>query len=196
VAARWQPAVNLALATDPVVQAALQAAAALLFALSAAHKWRDPVEFRSALAAYGVIPDAAVAPVGALIAFGETALGVAFLFPAAGAAAGIGGALLLSLYAVAVAVNLARGRDFIDCGCGGPGGKRPISRGLALRNGVLAAALLLVALPSQTRATSWVDAFTAVSLLAALTLLYAAVDVALANGAKLRINGGTPWNTA
>lgn len=187
---------NLALATDPVVQAALQAAAALLFLLSAAHKWRDPVAFRSALAAYDVIPDAAVAPVGALIAFGETAVGVALLFPAAASTAGIGGALLISMYGVAVAVNLTRGRDFIDCGCGGPGGKRPISPGLALRNAVLAAALLLVALPSQARATSWIDAFTAASLLAALALLYAAVDVALANGAKLRINGGAPWNTA
>jgi len=188
--------VTPALATDPVVQSAFQAAAALLFLLSAAHKWRDPFEFRSSLAAYDVLPEAAVAPVGALLAFAETVVGVAFLFPAADAAAGIAGALLISMYGVAVVVNLARGRDFIDCGCGGPGGKRPLSRGLALRNGVLAAALALVALPSQARATSWIDAVTAICLLAALALLYAAVDVALANGAKLRLAGGAPWNTA
>lgn len=182
-------------AVDPVVQFALQAAAAALFLASAAHKLRDPSEFRSALAAYEVVPAAAVAPVGIAFGIAEIAVGVGFLFPATDLAAGAGGAVLLTLYGFAVTLNLARGRAFIDCGCGGPGGKRPLSRGLVLRNAVVAGGLLLAALQSQPRPTNWLDVVTAISLLACMALLYAAVDVALANGARLRIVGGASWST-
>jgi uncharacterized membrane protein YphA (DoxX/SURF4 family) len=184
------------IATDPVLQFALQAAAALLFLGSAAHKLRDPSAFRSALEAYAVIPKATLAPAAPLLAFAEIAVGFGLLFSATAPAAAIGGAGLLSVYGAAIAVNVARGRDAIDCGCGGPGGKRPLSRALVLRNVVLVGALLLAALPSRVRPTVWIDAVSAVSLCATLALLYAAVDVALANSARLRVAGGAPWKPA
>ena len=40
-------------------------------------------------------------------------------------------------------INLARGRRYIDCGCGGPG--QPISYGLVVRNGALMGFAVLAA---------------------------------------------------
>ena len=48
----------------------------------------------------------------------------------------VGGAALLLAYAAVMAINLVRGRRFIDCGCGGAA--QPLSLGLVLRNVVLA----------------------------------------------------------
>jgi hypothetical protein len=44
---------------------------------------------------------------------------------------------LFALYGAAITINLLRGRQHIDCGCGGDG--TPISWGLVLRNAVLLA---------------------------------------------------------
>jgi hypothetical protein len=187
--------VTAGLALDPVVQVALQAAAALLFLAAAAHKLRDPSSFREALHGYGVLPPALEAKAGAALAAAELCLGAGCLLPATAAAACIGGALLLGLYSGAMARNLARGRRFIDCGCGGPGGRRPLGGGLLLRNAALIALLAIAALPSVGRALVWLDGIAVVMLLALLSLLYAAADVALANAARLRSLGGAPWST-
>ncbi|MBW2415988.1 MAG: methylamine utilization protein MauE, partial [Deltaproteobacteria bacterium] len=49
-----------ALLADPVVQCALHAGFALLFASAARHKWRDPRGFRRALDDYALLPARAV----------------------------------------------------------------------------------------------------------------------------------------
>jgi hypothetical protein len=41
----------------------------------------------------------------------------------------------------------------------------------------------------------WLDALTAVFLLAVMALLHAALDVALANAARLRFEGVPSWTT-
>jgi len=53
-----------------------------------------------------------------------------------GNASGLPALALLSVATLAVAINLGRGRDHIDCGCGGPGGQ-PISAAILGRNGLL-----------------------------------------------------------
>ena len=51
---------------------------------------------------------------------------------------------LLALYAGAMAVNLARGRRDLDCGCAGPGVRRPVGEGLLIRNGALIAVWVIL----------------------------------------------------
>jgi hypothetical protein len=170
---------------DPAVQAILRAACALLFATAALHKLRDPRGFREALGGYRLLPSTWLAPTA--IALPVTELGTALALATtglagAGAAAGAG---LLVLYAGAIGINLLRGRSSIDCGCGGPGGRRPIGTALVWRNAGLVAALLLAARPSSPRLWTWLDSVTLVAGVTTLALLYAALDVLLANHGRV-----------
>ena len=100
------------------------------------------------------------------------------LWPAWGAAAG---AALLGLYGTAIAVNLARGRRHIDCGCGGAAARREISAWLVARNGLAAAAALAVAgVPEAARGLVWLDACTVVAATAMLAACWSAADHLLA----------------
>jgi hypothetical protein len=174
---------------DPALQLALRVAAALLFVAAAAHKLRDVDGFRQALAVYAILPAPAVAPAAAALIAVEIAVGIGCALPAAAPGACLAGIGLLALYSGAIALNLARGRRRIDCGCGGPGGRRPLSPGLVARNAALGALLLLAALPAGGRTLVWLDALTIAFVLAVLVLLHAALDVALANAARLRALG-------
>jgi len=179
--------------TDPALQLALRGGAALLLVAAASHKLRDLGAFREVLRAYGLLPGWALAPVGAALAGAEAGVGVACLAPGLAPAACAAGAGLVALYSSAIAYNLARGRRSIDCGCGGPGGRQTLSGSLLARNAVVVALLLAAAVPAADRPLVWLDAITAGGLLAALALLYAAADVALANAARFRAEGVPAW---
>ena len=145
---------------DPAVDAALRAAFALLFLVAASHKLRDPGRFRTTLAEYRLLPG----PVAA--------------------------AAVLAVYGAAIAVNLARGRRHIDCGCVGPAVRRPISGWLVARNAALAAAALAAVAPVRPRPLVWVDALTVMGATATLAALYASVDRLLAHAPALaRLRG-------
>ena len=173
-------------AIDPVVHHLLQLGGALLFGFAAAHKLRDPAAFRSALAGYRLLPDGLVAPVARGLPWLELGLAVALLLPTSTSLAAWLAAALLALYAGAVAANLARGRREIDCGCAGAGGSRPLGSSLLVRNALLIVALLLLSTPVVERSFSALDIATLVFATITLALLYAAIDVALANGARQR----------
>src|SRR5262245_1519036 len=130
---------------DPVVLATLRAGLALLFAAAAVHKLRDRAAFGAVLAEYRVVPRALLhISVWAVPAF-ESAVALALLRP--GPLGPVAAALLLALYAGAIALNLARGRRWLDCGCLGPALRQPISGALVARNALLAAAALACLLP-------------------------------------------------
>ena len=173
---------------DPVIDLTLRAALALLFAGAVQHKLRDPRHFTATLAEYRLLP-ARLAPLAAAcVILAELGIVLALaLRPAWGAAAG---AALLGLYGAAIAVNLARGRRHIDCGCGGPAARREISGWLVTRNGLAAAAALVVALVTEAaRELVWLDTCTAVAATAMLAACWSAADhlLALAPGfARLR----------
>ena len=94
------------------------------------------------IANYRLLPDALVAPVAAVLPWGELALGLALL--AGGPAFAVVPALaLLGVFAVAMAVNVARGRRSIDCGCGRSQLRQTLGWPLVARNVVL---MVLVAL--------------------------------------------------
>jgi hypothetical protein len=118
---------------DWVVHYVAMGTLAAVFALALSHKLRSYARFRASLQAYGIVPEFLVGVVAPLIVLVEVLATVCLLAP-------IGpGSLLafavLGVYTVAMGVNLARGRRYIDCGCGDL--PTPLSGWLLVRNGLL-----------------------------------------------------------
>jgi hypothetical protein len=169
---------------DPVAALALRASLSLLLASAALAKLRDLRGFGAAVAGYRLLPEALAAPAAAVFVAAELALAAGLWL--APAPATLGAAALFALYGLAIAANLARGRRDIDCGCGGPLGRQPLSAGLVVRNLVLAAAALAGALPAPGRALAWLDLVTLGAAVAAAAALYGGASVLLARPAALR----------
>lgn len=169
---------------DVLLQLILAAALALLFAAAALHKWRSGPFFEAQLAEYRLLPEALVPVAARALALLETGLALALLVPATRSVAGGAAAGLLALYAGAVAVNLVRGRDWIDCGCG----DSPVllTPWLLLRNAVLGLGALLVALPTEGRPLGWTDLLLGVPALLVLVVTWALAEQLLENASVLR----------
>jgi hypothetical protein len=143
--------------------------AGLVLAGAGATKLRHRRLLPGVVANYRLLPDALVAPFALVLPWAELALGLALLaapFVARVAqGAGLAGAGLLLLFAAAMAVNLRRGRSHIDCGCGHPQLRQPLSWLLVARNLLLALPLAALALGAGAT-LSGVDAATALAGLA------------------------------
>ncbi len=164
---------------DPAVDIAFRAALGLLLAVAAGHKLRDLPRFRATLAEYRLLPEPLVAIAAPTVVGMELATAMALLdFRTVGACAA---ATLLLVYAVAIGVNLARGRRHIDCGCAGPTERRAISGGLVARNAALVAVALLGLTPLGSRPLVWIDAITIPGTTLLLVAVYGAVDGLIAN---------------
>lgn len=159
---------------DPALGTLLAFAFALLFASAAFHKARALAHFAETLRAYRVLP--AGLPLSGLVPLAELAVAVGLLVTTTHAAAAVAGAALLLVYAAAIALNLARGRRDLACGCGGPDDRRPIAPWMVLRNVLLAVALGAVALPWTTRRLEAADFLTLVGGLVITTLLYMSAE--------------------
>ena len=172
---------------DPALGCVLRLSLAILFAAAAAHKLRDPVRFRATLSDYRLLPEPLVAAMARALGAIEATLSIALLLPASAAGAAWAGAALLSLYGLAIAVNLLRGRHHVACGCLGPAAEQPLRGALVLRNALLVGAAVLAAQPLHVRALSWLDAVTVLGGAAVLALLYLAVDALLASRPALEV---------
>jgi uncharacterized membrane protein YphA (DoxX/SURF4 family) len=117
---------------------AIRTLISLVFFTAAYGKLRHTTPFQGVVANYRLLPDAMVAPAAHLIPPVELLLsatlllGLAFPWPELGAAA------LLLLFALAMGINLRRGRRHIDCGCFQSALKQTLSWTLVMRNVVLA----------------------------------------------------------
>jgi hypothetical protein len=116
--------------------------AALVFLLAAAQKaahWRI---LPGVIANYRLLPRVLVGPAAALLPPLEMIVGVLLLSAMAISWILLASIVLLGLFAVAMAINLHRGRTDIDCGCGQSFLKQTLNWSLVMRNAVLAALLL------------------------------------------------------
>jgi hypothetical protein len=163
---------------DPAIGTLLAGAFALLFASAALHKARAPAHFAEVLRAYRVLP--ASLHVSWLVPVLELAAAAALLLPGARTAGALGGAALLLLYALAMAVNLKRGRRDLACGCGGAHERRPIAVWMVWRNLALACVLGALCLPWVIRPLQAVDCLTVGAGVAVAALLYMSTDRLLA----------------
>lgn len=171
---------------DPAPLWALRIGLAALLAAAAAHKLRDPTRFRTVLAGYALLPRTALTPAAALVPLLESGLAGALLLPPTSRAAALVAAALLTLYAGAMAVNLARGRRDVDCGCLGPSGRSRLHPGLVVRNGVLVVGALLAAAPAAPRPLGLLDAWTVAAAAGFLALAWGGASGLLAHGPRLR----------
>jgi hypothetical protein len=167
--------VDLALALSIAI------ALAVIFGVSGALKLRDLELFAGSIANYRLLPAWLEAPFAYLIPLAECACSAAILFSATRVPAAASLAILLCLFTGAIAINLARGRVNIDCGCFGPALRQNLSGWLLLRNFVLFAMVALVALPASVRTLEWLDGFTIALGAATLVILYASANYTLGN---------------
>jgi hypothetical protein len=169
---------------DPAFEHVLRGALALLLASGAAEKLRDLPRFRAAVAGYALLPERAANAASLAFALAEAALAGALLAPSGlgmRAPALVAAALLFAVYGAAIAINLARGRRAIDCGCGGPAARVPLSGWLLARNALLVAVALACAGGAAPRALAAADAITIAGGVAALALLWIASHGLLAH---------------
>ncbi len=164
----------LAFLADPVVASAVAGCAALILFSAAWHKFSEPDVFAGALDSYQLLPGALVIPFARLLPVVEAGIGVMVLIPATRSAGLTVFALIVGTYAIAIAINLIRGRNQIDCGCGGD--VHLLSWGLVGRNAVLVCIALAVSGPSVDRSYEWLDAITLVMAVLALFGSYLMFD--------------------
>lgn len=169
---------------DPVLQQVMGMALALLFFHAAWHKWKGGLRFEAQLAEYRMLPTAAVPAAARILMVLETLVAIGLLLPVLRHPAALVAALLLGSYALAMAVNLARGRHHIDCGCGDT--PQLLSPWLVGRNLVLVAGSLLLALPAAPRAPATLDLVLGIFGLCALILTWLMLEQLLANASALR----------
>jgi hypothetical protein len=160
---------------DPGIGFLLLGCFALLFVSAALQKLRALPRFAEVLRAYRVLP-AAAAQLAVLVPLLELAVGVALLVPGARSGAAAAGAALLALYAGSIALNLARGRRDLACGCGGPDEARPIAPWMVVRNLLLALLLTATLMPWQSRTLLATDLLTIGGGVLVATLLYVSLD--------------------
>lgn len=118
---------------------------AFVFLAAAVPKLAGRREFQRAVANFGLLPRRLVGPVAAVLPPMELVCAAALLVGFAVTPIALAAAVLLILFGLAIAVNLARGRQ-IDCGCSGSVAPRTISWELVAGDLALAAMALVAAL--------------------------------------------------
>ena len=149
---------------------------ALLFAVAGSHKLKDLATFAEVFAAYRLLPESWARRAAWLIPCAELTAAAGLLFEPICRYALIAAMAILAAYASALALNLARGRRDLDCGCGAPGQRRSIAAWMVWRNLLLVLALAVAALPWSPRALDMADLLTVAGGLMATALLYLVVD--------------------
>jgi hypothetical protein len=168
---------------DPLITLVISVSLALLYFMAARHKMGSPTEFKAQLGAYKLLPEFAVSPMARLLPIVEMAVFVLILIPATQPFAASMSVLLLSTYAVAMAVNMSRGRTDIDCGCGGQ--PQVLSVWLVIRNIVLVVGSCLLLAPASDRALVWADTIILVLMTTALAMVYLLVEQLVRNHSYL-----------
>jgi hypothetical protein len=173
-------------AIDPAIGGLCAFSLALIFGASGVMKLRDLEMFEGSLANYQLVPIWMEKPLAYLLPLIECGAAGGLAIAATRESAALMLLALLTIFSGAIAINLARGRTNIDCGCFGPALRQEISGWLLLRNLFLMILAVAVMLPASGRAIESLDVVTI--LLGALTLvvLYASANFAIGNAPKTR----------
>lgn len=174
---------------DPAIQYLLALALAAILAGSAAAKFIDLDLFEGAVANYQLLPGWLEKPTAWAVPLCESACAAGLLFAATRGAAAAALEVLLGVFSGAIAVNLARGRRDIDCGCFGPALRQELGGALLARNLVLIAAAFLLELPVAPRALEPTDFVTIACGAVTLTMMYLSANYAIANAPRTRALG-------
>ncbi|NWN91159.1 methylamine utilization protein MauE [Marinobacter adhaerens] len=166
---------------DPIISTSAALALSVIFASAASHKLRHPHWFRRQVHEYELIPGRLVPAAARALPATELLIAAGLLWSTSRPYAGVMALLLVSLYGVAIAINLARGRKDIDCGCSGPAMRQPLQPALLARNLALAIVALGALLPLVDRPLGLHDSFIMIAAGTVLVLLYTATDLWISN---------------
>ncbi len=161
---------------DPIFPLLISLLLALLLGHAAYTKARARAEFGAVLEAYELTPRSLTGALSVAIPAVEGLIAALVLCPPLRAYGGLAAAAVLSGYALAMGINLRRGRRDLDCGCTGPGERRPIAAWMVWRNVLLALVAASLALPVVARPLGAADALTVLAGGVGFTLLYLALD--------------------
>jgi uncharacterized membrane protein YphA (DoxX/SURF4 family) len=147
------------MSVDPSIALAGRLLGALVFVAAVSGKIRHRHELAGVIANYRLLPERLAAPAAWTIVALECLVVLSLLSGlrvSAGAALAI---VLLGVFALAMSINLVRGRREIDCGCFQSGLRQRLSVALVVRNLVLAAVLapLVAGGPAGATALQWAD---------------------------------------
>jgi hypothetical protein len=166
---------------------------AAIFVLAAYHAMREWTLFGGIVEQYRVAPRRLSLLAARVLPPLECVAALALVLPWTSNVGAALGLCLMTLFTGAIALNLARGRVAIDCGCGGASGQK-LSSGLVMRNLVVALGLVVawMAPPVGT-----LDSGTAIGLIgatASLIALYFATNQLMTNFQAFRaLDARTPW---
>lgn len=148
---------------------------------AALHKIRARKKFQAELQAYQLLPEFSLSATTWLLIFTELSCSVLLLDPTRSFPALIT-AILFCLYALAMAINLLKGRTNIDCGCTGPTGiKKTIAWSLVIRNVILAFLALLCSSVTSVQNTGALELFIIMAGAVVSLLLYEAIEQGISN---------------
>ena len=174
---------------DPLLFKLLALVFALLFLTAGVHKLGDRLRFRGILVAYQILPANLVGPSSLLIPLTEILLGVGWLFVQRVDLLAAASAALLTAYALVMAINLIRGRTYIDCGCSFSSRKassensgiQQLSPWLVYRNILLIMLSILAGTGMSERSIGVLDYFSLAAATVALVFVYGAFNQLLVN---------------
>jgi len=158
----------------------------VLLMRAALHKLRDRNTFQAELGAYQLLPSSLLSIASVLLIACESTTSVILMNPAWTTGLWLA-AMLFLLYAAAMMINLMKGITNISCGCDGPfAAKKTISWSLVLRNLSLTLLALLCTVPINKPSLHTFDLFIILAGVAALLLIYEAIEQAIANSQRYR----------
>ena len=164
---------------DPSIELASRILGTLVFATALAGKVRHFDEWVGIVANYRLSPDLFARPLAGLVITLEAF--VVLLF-GSGLAPRVGGVLaicLLCVFAIAMTINLLRGRTEIDCGCFQSGLRRRLSVALVVRN-LLLVLVLSLSLGATSQSLSFLQWLDGIGAGIVTFLLYQALGQILA----------------
>jgi hypothetical protein len=175
---------------DPAIGWTIVLVLAAVFGAAAVSKLRALDAFAGVVHNYRLVPEPLERPVAYALPVLELAIALGVLVPRTRVPAGLAAAILLALFAGAMAVNLMRGRPDIDCGCFMTVLRQHLSWPLVLRNLLLAGLALLIVPGLNGRGLGWLDLITVGCASAALVFIYAAASRLFGTGPSVRTARG------
>jgi uncharacterized membrane protein YphA (DoxX/SURF4 family) len=140
---------------SPDIGIAIRVMTALVFISAALGKMTHWPEFEGVVANYRLLPDSLVRGVAYALPPLEIMIGLGLLSAWATPWIELAAASLLTLFAVAMAVNLWRGRPHIDCGCFQSTLRQTLRWSLVARNLSMVLLLGIALVCVRTRADAW-----------------------------------------
>jgi hypothetical protein len=141
--------------SHPDAVIAVRTVAGLVFLNAAVGKMRNWPAFQGVIANYRLLAKGLVLPVTYVLPPLELVLGAVLLTGIASPWAEIAAAVLLSVFAAAMGINLLRGRRYIDCGCFQSALRQTLRWSLVARNGVMVLLLAAAVAMSGGNADWW-----------------------------------------